>query len=471
MVVLGPRKIVALNDRSERFEFDFPVEGKDVLICWGKANENRGDADFTVVPAPQAQAVGPGEVQIVDLSVSPKQGSGIFSADLKFSDHFYGDEIHCFSDTEPVQDIFLKGHDGVLGAGFKFAVADVGSHTLECTAKTSGSQMKVAFTVVAGGADLSIVASSDTMTYGGTVPEITPGYYGFVNGDTESSLTTKPNCTTTATSTSPVGTYPSKCEGAAGGNYTINYTAGTVTVKPALLGITASSDAMTQGGTVPTITASYHGFVNGDTATELQAQPICSTEATSKSPARTYSSICEGAAAENYLISYIPGTVTVSPPVLITLTLNGTFKLPYGQDACPDGTPVNPMTVVTGPLVLTVNYATREATATLQGTGQYTLTICGHTQKSEDTLTINGVTISGTVNPDTNALDIKGDVSYDIQKSCRVIDETNGGACIPGHETNKYNVTLNGSIDPANPTGKGQIQWTGSKEWGTWQAP
>ena len=31
---------------------------------------------------------------------------------------------------------------------------------------------------------LSISASSGTMTYGGTVPTITPSYSGFVNSDT-----------------------------------------------------------------------------------------------------------------------------------------------------------------------------------------------------------------------------------------------------------------------------------------------
>ena len=50
-------------------------------------------------------------------------------------------------------------------------------------------------------ATLVISASSGSMTYGGTVPAITPGYSGFVNGDTAASLTTQPVCTTAATST------------------------------------------------------------------------------------------------------------------------------------------------------------------------------------------------------------------------------------------------------------------------------
>jgi hypothetical protein len=49
-------------------------------------------------------------------------------------------------------------------------------------------------------------------------------------------------------------------------NYTITYAAGTVDVTTASLVITASGGSMTYGGTVPTITASYSGFVNGDNA-------------------------------------------------------------------------------------------------------------------------------------------------------------------------------------------------------------
>jgi hypothetical protein len=77
---------------------------------------------------------------------------------------------------------------------------------------------------------LTITAPSATMTYGGTVPALTPTYSGFVNGDTAASLTTAPTCTTTATSTSPVGTYPVTCSGAVDPNYSFTYVAGTLTI-------------------------------------------------------------------------------------------------------------------------------------------------------------------------------------------------------------------------------------------------
>jgi sugar lactone lactonase YvrE len=165
-------------------------------------------------------------------------------------------------------------------------------------------------------APLTITASSATMAYGGTVPTITPGYSGFVNGDTPASLTTPPTCSTTATSHSPAGSYPSSCTGAADSNYTISYVNGTVVDSPAPLVITASSATMAYGGTVPTITPGYSGFVNGDTPASLTTPPTCSTTATSTSPPGSYPSSCSGAVDSNYTISYVNGTVTVIAPLV-----------------------------------------------------------------------------------------------------------------------------------------------------------
>ncbi len=170
--------------------------------------------------------------------------------------------------------------------------------------------------VTESAAALTITASSGTFTYGGTVPAVTPGYTGLVNGDTAASLTTAPTCSTTATSSSPVsgGPYPSTCAGAVDGNYTIQYVKGSVTESAAALTITASSGTFPYGGTVPAITPGYSGFVNGDTAASLTTPPTCSTTATSSSPVTSgpYPSTCAGAVGNNYAITYVNGAVTES---------------------------------------------------------------------------------------------------------------------------------------------------------------
>jgi hypothetical protein len=168
-------------------------------------------------------------------------------------------------------------------------------------------------------AQLMITASSNSMTYGGTVPTIAPLYLGFVNGDSASSLTAQPTCNTIATSSSPVGSYTSSCLGAADSNYVISYAVGATSVGPAPLMITASSNSMTYGGTVPTVTASYSGFVNGDTSASLSTQPACASSAVSSSPVGPYTSSCSGAAGSNYNVLYTSGITTVGPaPLTIT---------------------------------------------------------------------------------------------------------------------------------------------------------
>jgi len=92
-------------------------------------------------------------------------------------------------------------------------------------------------------------------------------------------------------------------------NYIISYVNGSVLVNTAPLSIAASSDSMTYGGSVPTITASYSGFVNGDSAATLTTPPTCSTTASSSSPVGTYASSCSGAVDSNYTITYAPGAV------------------------------------------------------------------------------------------------------------------------------------------------------------------
>ncbi len=134
-----------------------------------------------------------------------------------------------------------------------------------------------------------------------------------------SSLTTAPTCSTTATSGSPAGSYATSCSGAVDPNYSISYQSGNATVEPATLVITASSASITYGGAAPTISASYSGFVNDDGVSSLTTPPTCSTAVTSVTAVGSYSSSCTGAVDTNYSMTYIDGSVQVTPaPLTIT---------------------------------------------------------------------------------------------------------------------------------------------------------
>src|SRR5580658_8315811 len=107
-----------------------------------------------------------------------------------------------------------------------------------------------AYTLNIDQAVLTISTNNANMPYGGTLPTLQVSYSGFVNGDNSSSLTTPPTISTTASS-SPVGSYPITPSGASDPNYTISYVAGTLTINPVALTITASDANMTYGGALP----------------------------------------------------------------------------------------------------------------------------------------------------------------------------------------------------------------------------
>ena len=103
--------------------------------------------------------------------------------------------------------------------------------------------------------------------------------------------------------------------------------AGGQNVTPAPLTITASTASMIYGGAVPPITASYNGFVNGETASNLTTQPSCGTTAMSLSSVsgNPYMSSCMGAVDPNYTFTYVTGIVTVmqaSTTVAVTVSPN-----------------------------------------------------------------------------------------------------------------------------------------------------
>ena len=127
-------------------------------------------------------------------------------------------------------------------------------------------------TLTVGNAVLTITADPAGSVYGAALvsgSSLTVSYSGFVNGDGPGSLTTQPTVANTTAPGSSVGNYTTLIpSGAVSSKYAINYVSGTYTISPAPLTVTAVNQTMTYGGTVPALTASYSGFVNGDDRSE-----------------------------------------------------------------------------------------------------------------------------------------------------------------------------------------------------------
>jgi len=161
-------------------------------------------------------------------------------------------------------------------------------------------------------AALAITANNTNMVYGATVPAFTASYSGFTNGDSPASLTTPVSLTSAASSASPAGPYAITPSGAADTNYAISYVNGTLTIGTATLTVTANHQTKAYGATLPALTASYSGWVNGDTTNNLTALAALSTTATSTSDPGTYPITVTNAASPNYAFVYVAGTLTVT---------------------------------------------------------------------------------------------------------------------------------------------------------------
>ena len=110
----------------------------------------------------------------------------------------------------------------------------MGAGTTTVTATQAGNDQYLPFTkqytLDVAKAALTITADNKSKLQGEANPELTVTYSGFVNGDDASVLTTQPTVTTTATASSPIGSYPITVSGAAAANYNITYVGGTLTI-------------------------------------------------------------------------------------------------------------------------------------------------------------------------------------------------------------------------------------------------
>lgn len=163
-------------------------------------------------------------------------------------------------------------------------------------------------------APLTIAAANKTKVYGAALPTLTATYTGLVNGDDESDIADVV-LDTTASQSSPVGTYDITVTGGVNDNYNITRVNGTLTVTPALITVTADNTSKAYGAALPDFTASYSGFVLGQTTNILTALASFSTTAAANSAPGDYPITPSSASGPNYTFDYVAGTLTITQSV------------------------------------------------------------------------------------------------------------------------------------------------------------
>ena len=180
-------------------------------------------------------------------------------------------------------------------------------------------------------APLSAKVNDATKIYGAQNPAFTIEYYGLKNNETTPAWITQPDFQTDATKSSNVGKYTVKAINAVPINYNMGEIAtGTLTITSAPLTIKANDAVRQYYGEEPNFTYTCNGFVNGENENVLSSNPIFSTSATRSSNVGTYEIKISGASSDNYSISYVNGTLTITPRTLIVSV--GNYERLYNEE-------------------------------------------------------------------------------------------------------------------------------------------
>ncbi|MGP0067962.1 MAG: Ig-like domain repeat protein [Isosphaeraceae bacterium] len=197
----------------------------------------------------------------------------------------------------------------------------------------------------------------------------------------------------------------------------------TETVAPVPLAIAADGQTMVYGAALPVLTASYSGFVNGDTPSSLTTPPTLTTTATAASPAGSYAITVTGAVDPNYTISYGDGTLTIVPDTTTTAVTASTNPSNVGQALTLTAT-VTANPPGSGTPTGSVDFFD---TTTNTDLGSVAVS-SGIAALTTSSLPLGNQTITASYSGDGNFLTSTGTVTITIDQSIIVLDPSAGGA-------------------------------------------
>ncbi|HET9837172.1 MAG TPA: MBG domain-containing protein [Candidatus Angelobacter sp.] len=273
----------------------------------------------------------------VPTATGPYGGNAVLTATLKTSGGtpVSGKTIGFNFNQNNSQYNAVTDGSGIATVTVPLGFTTVGTHAAAFTATFGGDASfgpsSATGNLIVTKAQLTVTANNQSRLYGDPNPPLTYTITGFVNGDTIAVVSGTADCSTTATLTSPVGTYPITCTVGtlSAQNYVFAFVPGTLTVNPAPLTVTVNNATRAYGDPNPAFSGTITGIKNGDNITATY-----STTATITSPAGTYpitatlSDNGTGALA-NYAVTINNGTLTVTQAALV-VTANNAARL-YGD--------------------------------------------------------------------------------------------------------------------------------------------
>jgi hypothetical protein len=237
----------------------------------------------------------------------------------------------------------VTGTPGLSSAGAA-AIADAGAYSIIASQGTLAASGNYSFAFNNAGLltvnpkALTITANDAARTYDGVAFSGGNGvsYSGFVNGQNASVLSGAIAYGGNSQGAVNAGTYAIIPSNQTSSNYAINYVNATLTINPQPLTLTANNVTQTFNG-VPYsggngVTSS--GFVNGQNSSVLSGSITYGGNSQGAVNVGTYTIIPSGQTSSNYAITYVAGTLTITPPpIAVVLDALGTAANAAGTTA------------------------------------------------------------------------------------------------------------------------------------------
>ena len=220
---------------------------------------------------------------------------------------------------------------------------------------------------------VTVTADDTTKEYGTDDPAWTATVTGMQNGESATDLIHY-TISRTESGEDVGGTYAITPTGdAAQGNYSVSYVAGTLTIEPKAVTVTADNKTKTYGETDPALSVTIAGLVNGDTESVI-SYTISRAEGEA---AGDYIITPTGEDSQgNYTVTYPTGTLTINKADLTATADN--MSVTYG-DATPtytisyaDFVNGEDASVITTPPTITCDYSPTS------NVGEYTISVSGN---------------------------------------------------------------------------------------------
>ncbi len=372
-----------LNNGSASFTITSPIVGSHILSASYAAQGNFGASSntgtLTVNPAPTSMSISASAIEFgADGSATVTVSSGILIPT--------GNISLTVDNGTPM----LGSVTGTGTATFTIAKPTLGNHILYATFEAQGN-----FSACSASGQLSVglatttttITPPATITYGANglvTVTVSSGAAGTPAGSVSLSVdsTTLPaqglvNGSTTFTITSPsAGSHALSASYAAQGNFGASSGTGTLIANKTMLTVTANNASKAYNTANPVFTASYSGFVNGDTLTALSGTPSLTTTATLMSSVGTYpiTAAAGSLSAANYSYNFVNGLLSVTPASTITGVTSSADPSIYGASVTLTATVISSTAGIPTGFVTFMDGATTLGTGSLSVGGTTTLT-------------------------------------------------------------------------------------------------